>query len=162
MFIFGQEKTTMNHNKFNLPSYPLKIRLHQGKQDVFDGLRKKYVALTPEEEVRQLFIQYLINEKKYPSGLLAAEYSLKVNNRKKRADIVAFSNMGHPLLIVECKAPSIKITQKVFDQIAQYNLSLRVDYLIVTNGLEHFCCQLDFTKNSYRFLEDIPEYSEIL
>ena len=104
----------MSHNKFNLPPYPLKTRLHHGKLEVFDGLRKKYVMLTPEEEVRQLFIQYLINKKKYPSGLLAAEYSLKVNNRKKRADIVAFSKMGHPLLIVECKAPSVKITQKVF------------------------------------------------
>jgi len=148
----------MNQNKFNLPPHQLKIRKQGDKLDVFDSLRKKYVVLTPEEEVRQHFIHYMIQHKSYPAGLLAVEYSLKVNNMKKRADIVAFSKFGHPLLLVECKAPSEKITQKVFDQIARYNLSLKVDYLIVTNGLEHFCCQLDFKNNRYSFLEEIPDY----
>ncbi len=148
----------MNQSHFNLPPHQLKIRKQGDKLEVFDSFRKKYVVLTPEEEVRQHFIHYMIQHKSYPAGLLAVEYSLKVNNMKKRADIVAFSKFGHPLLLVECKAPSIKITQKVFDQIARYNLSLRVDYLIVTNGLEHFCCQLDFKNNRYSFLEEIPDY----
>lgn len=151
----------MNQNQFNLPPHQLKLRQQDDKFEVFDHLRKKYVVLTPEEEVRQQFIHYMISHKNYPSGLLAVEYSLKVNNMKRRADIVAFSKFGHPLLLVECKAPSIKITQKVFDQIARYNLSLRVDYLIVTNGLQHFCCKLDFANNSYSFLEEIPDYLEI-
>jgi len=152
----------MNPNKYNLPPCQLKTRFLNEKHEVFDKLRNKFVALTPEEEVRQVFIEYLINDKKYPSGLLAAEYSLKVNGMKKRADIVAFNKFGHPLLIVECKAPSVKINQKVFDQIARYNLSLRVDFLIVTNGLEHFCCQLNFKKNQYSFLEHIPDYLSII
>jgi len=148
----------MSERKLNLPFYPLKLRKTNGKLEIFDSFRKKYVILTPEEEVRQRFIQYLIHDKDFPSGLLAVEYSLKVNQLQKRADIVAFTKSGHPLLIVECKAPTVKITQDVFDQIARYNLNLKVDYLIVTNGLEHFACQLDFNTNTYRFLKDIPDY----
>ncbi len=151
----------MDKPKLNLPNYPLTIRKEDKKTDVFDALRKRYVAFTPEEYVRQVFVQYLIKEKNYPPGLLAVEYSLKVNNMKRRADIVSFSKLGHPLLIVECKSHTVKISQKVFDQIARYNMSLKVDYLIVTNGLEHFCCQLDFIKNRYSFLEEIPDYSQI-
>lgn len=151
----------MNQNNFNLPPYPLKLRQQNGKLEVFDELRKKYVVLTPEEEVRQRFIHFLILDKKYPKGLLAVEYSLKVNQLKKRADIVVFSRFGHPLLVVECKAPSVKITQSVFDQIARYNMNLKVDFLMVTNGLEHFCCQLDFIKNTYVFLMEIPDFSMI-
>ena len=152
----------MPKSPLNLPAAALKIRIQNGKKEVFDILRKKYVAYTPEERVRQYFVHYLIHYKSYPQGLMAAEYSLKVNQLKKRADIVSFNPFGHPLLLVECKAPEVKITQKVFDQIARYNLNLKVDYLVVTNGLEHFCCQLDFTKNSYLFLEDIPNYNDIV
>lgn len=140
------------------PKYQIKIRNEANKTEVFDLLRKKWLVLTPEEEVRQKMILYLLNEKGYPAGRLASEYSLKVNELKRRADIVAFDSFGHPLLIVECKAPKVKITQKVFDQIARYNLSLRVDYLIVTNGAENYCCMMDFQNEQYRFLEEIPEY----
>ena len=152
----------MSEKQLNLPFYPLKLRKTNGKLEILDIFRKKYVVMTPEEEVRQRFIQYMIHDKGFPAGLLAVEYSLKVNQLKKRADIVAFSKTGHPLLIVECKAPAVKITQDVFDQIARYNLDLKVDYLIVTNGLEHFACQLDFNANTYRFLEDIPDYLDVL
>ncbi|NPD44766.1 MULTISPECIES: type I restriction enzyme HsdR N-terminal domain-containing protein [unclassified Lentimicrobium] len=152
----------MSLNRFNLPSKKLRLRQNEGKVEVFDVLRKKWLILTPEEEVRQLFVHYMMEEKKYPAGLLALEYSLKVNSLKRRADVVAFNHFGHPLLLVECKAPSVKIDQKVFDQIARYNLSMKVDYLIVTNGLEHFCCQLDFQNQKYYFLQDIPSYDEIV
>lgn len=152
----------MSHVRFNLPPKKLKLRQHDDKVEVFDILRKKWLVLTPEEEVRQRFVHYMMDEKKYPAGLLAIEYSLRVNSLKRRADAVAFNRFGHPILLVECKAPSVKIDQKVFDQIARYNLSMKVDYLIVTNGLEHFCCQLDFPNNSYHFLQDIPSFEEIV
>lgn len=152
----------MNSDRFNLPSKKLKLRQHVDKVEVFDVLRKKWLILTPEEEVRQRFVHYMMDEKKYPAGLLAVEYSLKVNSLKRRADVVAFNRFGHPLLLVECKAPSVKIDQKVFDQIARYNLSMKVDFLIVTNGLEHFCCQLDFQNHKYHFLKDIPTYEDIV
>lgn len=144
-----------------LPKYQIKLRKNEEKTEVFDLLRKKWLVLTPEEEVRQKMILYLLNEKGYPAGRLASEYSLKVNELKRRADIVAFDRFGHPLLIVECKAPKIKITQTVFDQIARYNLSLRVDYLIVSNGLQNYCCMMDFKLEKYQFLEEIPEYKRI-
>lgn len=152
----------MNSDRFNLPPKKLKLRQQADKVEVYDVLRKKWLILTPEEEVRQRFVHYMVDEKKYPAGLLAVEYSLKVNSLKRRADLVAFNRFGHPLLLVECKAPSVKIDQKVFDQIARYNLSMKVDFLIVTNGLEHFCCQLDFHNHKYHFLQDIPSYEEIV
>ena len=151
----------MNTNRFNLPPKKLKLRQLTDKVEVFDVLRKKWLVMTPEEEVRQRFVHYLMDEKNYPAGLLAVEYSLKVNSLKRRADVVVFNHFGHALLLVECKAPSVKIDQKVFDQIARYNLSMKVDFLIVTNGLEHFCCQLDFQNHKYHFLQDIPSYEEI-
>ena len=152
----------MDKPQLNLPPFDIKTREQAGKMEVFDILRKKYVALTPEEQVRQAFIHYMIRHKDFPAGLLAVEYSLRVNNLKKRADIVSFSKMGHPILLVECKAPQVKITQRVFDQIARYNMNLRVDFLIVTNGLVHYCCKLDFLNNSYIFLEEIPSYQEVV
>lgn len=145
----------------DLPHKKMQMRIQDGKKEVLDILRKKWVVLTPEEEVRQRFVHYLMDEKKFPAGLLAIEYSLKVNSLSRRADLVAFNSFGHPILMVECKAPSVKITQNVFDQIARYNLSMKVDYLILTNGLEHFCCQMDFKKQQYYFLEEIPDYHQI-
>ena len=152
----------MNSDRLNLPPKKLKLRQLNEKLEVFDVLRKKWLVLTPEEGVRQRFIHYMMDEKKYPAGLIAVEYSLKVNSLKRRADVVVFNRFGHPLLLVECKAPSVKIDQKVFDQIARYNLSMKVDYLIVTNGLDHYCCQLDFQNQSYHFLQDIPLYEQIV
>ena len=148
-------------NKLNLPEYSFRLS-KKGKQNlIFDPLRKKNVVLTPEEWVRQNFLQYLIIEKKYPASLIIVEMGLKLNKLSKRSDIVVYSNQGKPLLLVECKAPSVKITQKVFDQIARYNMSLQVNFLIVTNGLKHFCCNLNYASGSYSFLEEIPAYSDI-
>ena len=126
---------------------------------IFDNLRKKYLVLTPEEWVRQHFVNYLINDKHYPASLIALEKQLVINNRKKRTDILIFNKKGTPEIIVECKAPSIKITQDTFDQIARYNLKLNANYLIVTNGLQHFYCKMDFENETYIFLKDIPSYN---
>jgi hypothetical protein len=144
--------------KLNLPSYKFRFKSNENKTLIFDNLRKKYMVLTPEEWVRQHFVQFLIEEKKYPISLIALEKQLTINNRKKRTDILVFNKEGSPDIIVECKAPKIKITQATFDQIARYNLKLRANFLIVTNGLEHFYCKMDFEKETYIFLKEIPDY----
>ena len=144
--------------RLNLPTYNFKLKSSENKTLIFDKLRKKYVVLTPEEWVRQHYVCFLIEEKKYPISLIALEKQLIINNRKKRTDILVFNNEGNHEIIVECKAPSIKITQDTFDQIACYNLKLKANYLIVTNGLEHFYCKMDFKKETYIFLKDIPKY----
>lgn len=144
--------------KLNLPTYNFKLKSNENKTLIFDSLRKKYVVLTPEEWVRQHFVQFLIQEKKYPVSLIAIEKQLVINNLKKRTDIVIFSPNGTPNIIVECKAPHIKITQSTFDQIARYNLKLDATYLVVTNGLEHYFCVLDKENEAYVFLKDIPSY----
>ncbi|WP_299002873.1 type I restriction enzyme HsdR N-terminal domain-containing protein [uncultured Tenacibaculum sp.] len=144
--------------KLNLPSYTFKLKSNENKTLIFDNLRKKYVVLTPEEWVRQHFVQLLIQEKNYPISLIAIEKQLIINNLKKRTDIVIFASDGNPNIIVECKAPHIPITQGTFDQIARYNLKLDANYLIVTNGLQHFFCMLDKENETYVFLRDIPEY----
>jgi hypothetical protein len=144
--------------KLNLPNYKFRVKSNENKTLIFDNLRKKYMVLTPEEWVRQHFVQFLIQEKKYPVSLIALEKQLTINNRKKRTDILVFNKEGYPEIIVECKAPKIKITQATFDQIARYNLKLKANFLIVTNGLEHFYCKMDFEKETYIFLKDIPDY----
>ena len=141
--------------KLNFPSYDFKIRTSDKVTQIFDIVRRKYVALTPEEWVRQHFIHYLINEKKIPQSLLAVEMNIRLNDMKKRCDIVGYNNSGIPILIVECKAPGIKISQATFDQVARYNISLKVKYLAVSNGLEHFFCEIDFKKKSYKFLKEL-------
>ena len=135
----------------NLPQYPIKVTKRDGRTVVFDELRRKYVALTPEEWVRQHFVHYLVTHKHYPPGLVA-----------KRCDTVVYDRQARPRVIVEYKAPHIEITQKVFTQISRYNMVLRVDYLIVSNGLQHYCCRMDYETNSCKFLPDIPGYGEIL
>ncbi len=142
----------------NLPSYEPKISIKEGKRFIFDILRKKYIALTPEEWVRQNFVQYLINYKGFPKGLLANEVKISLNNTIKRCDTVLYSRDMSAKLIVEYKAPHIEITQAVFDQITRYNMVLKVEYLIVSNGMNHYCCKIDYTNNSYTFLKDIPSY----
>ncbi|WP_435414750.1 type I restriction enzyme HsdR N-terminal domain-containing protein [Polaribacter aestuariivivens] len=144
--------------KLNLPNYNFKLKSNENKTLIFDNLRKKYMVLTPEEWVRQHFVQFLIDVKKYPVSLIALEKQLVINNRKKRTDILIFNSEGKHDIIVECKAPSIKITQDTFDQIARYNLKLRANYLIVTNGLSHFYCKMDFENETYVFLKEIPDY----
>lgn len=145
----------------NLPSYQFRIRSSGDKTEIFDDIRKKFVALTPEEWVRQNFIAYLQNEKDYPISLIAVEMSLKLNKMHKRSDIVVYNTSGKAILLVECKAPSVKIKQDVFDQIARYNMTLKVKYLIVTNGLEHYCCRIDHENMNYQFFNDIPDYNDI-
>ena len=147
--------------KLNLPTYELSFENRGGKNLVFDISRKKYVALTPEEFVRQQFLHFLIEEKKYPKSLLAIEVSLKINNLNKRADMVLFDTAGKARVIIECKAPEVSITQKTFDQIVRYNMNYSADYLIVTNGLSHYCAQILYETNSYRFLKDIPDFAQI-
>jgi len=117
------------------------------------------VILTPEEWVRQNFLKYLVEEKKYPASLIAVEKEFKLNNLSKRSDAVIYNKQGNPYLIIECKAPEVKIDQKVFDQIARYNMVLNVELLVVTNGLQHFCCKLDAENDTYYFLKEIPDYS---
>ncbi len=145
--------------KLNLPSYTFKLKSNENKTLIFDNLRKKHLVLTPEEWVRQHFVQFLVKEKNYPVSLIAVEKQLVINNLKKRTDIVIFSSDGTPNIIVECKAPKIKIAQDTFDQIARYNLKLNANYLIVTNGLQHYFCKLDKENKTYIFLKDIPSYN---
>jgi hypothetical protein len=144
--------------KLNLPAYKFKLKSNENKTLIFDNLRKKYMVLTPEEWVRQHFIQFLIEEKKYPATLIAIEKQVLVNNLKKRSDILVFDKEGKPDIIVECKAPKVKITQATFDQIARYNSKLNAKFLVVTNGLTHFYCKMDFQKETYIFLKEIPNY----
>lgn len=145
----------------NLPPYSFKISNKEGKKYIFDVLRKKYVALTPEEWVRQHFINYLLMHKGYPSGLLANEIQINLNGTKKRCDTVLYNRDLTAKMIVEYKAPDVVITQAVFDQITRYNMVLRVEYLIVTNGINHYCCRIDYATNSYVFLPEIPDYASL-
>ncbi|MEJ2594919.1 MAG: type I restriction enzyme HsdR N-terminal domain-containing protein [bacterium] len=146
----------------NLPSYTFSIRRNEdGGEEVFDPVRKKYVPKTPEEWVRLHFIRYLIREKNYPESLIAVEKGLTVNKLKKRFDAVIYSRAGMPKVLVEFKAPGIRIDQKVFDQVSAYNLKLKVRYLMVSNGMQHYCCQFDDQQQRWIFLNTIPDYSEI-
>lgn len=147
--------------QLNLPDYPIRLSGTQEHPSIFDILRRKYVALTPEEWVRQHFIHFLINQKNYPATLLANEIKLRVGNKTLRADSVLYDRELRPRMIVEYKAPHISITQKVFDQISTYNTLLHVDYLVVSNGLQHYCCKMDYDNQKYLFLEDIPDYQNI-
>ena len=147
--------------ELNLPSYEFRLKKDDGQVRIFDEVRKKYVALTPEEWVRQHFIMYLINQKQVPAGLIILEKQLIMNKMSRRPDILIHNRQGEAVMIVECKAPEVNITQDTFDQVARYNSVLSVQYLVVTNGLKHFCCQMDYKGNTYRFLEDIPEYNEM-
>ena len=128
---------------------------------IYDTLRRKYVKLTPEEWVRQHFVHMLVERKGYPGALMANEVALKVGEKQLRADTVLYDSRLRPRMIVEYKAPHVAITQAVFDQIATYNLLLRVDYLVVSNGLSHYCCRMDYESRQYRYLQDIPLYAEL-
>lgn len=145
----------------NLPDFQVKITVKDGKRMIFDPLRRKYVALTPEEWVRQHFVHFLIQHKGYPSGLLANEVQLTLNGTRKRCDTVLYDRNRAPRMIVEYKAPSVPITRQVFDQISRYNIVLKVDYLIVSNGLEHYCCKVDYEHFSCNFLNEIPDYTAL-
>lgn len=148
--------------KLNLPPFEIKLRGTQARPMIFDILRKKFIALTPEEWVRQHFIHFLVEHKGYPSALLANEIQLTVGDKVLRADSVLYSRELKPRMIIEYKAPHIPITQKVFDQISIYNMLLHVDYLVVSNGLQHYICKMDYESKKYVFLEDIPSYEKLL
>lgn len=148
--------------KLNLPNFEIKLKGTKEKPFIWDILRCKYVALTPEEWVRQHFVHFLVEHKNYPSTLLANEIKLGVGDKTLRADTVLYSRQLTPRMIIEYKAPHIPITQKVFDQISIYNMLLHVDYLVVSNGLQHYICKMDYDGKKYLFLEDIPDYKEIL
>lgn len=142
----------------NLPPYPFRLTERDGQFFVFDEIRKKTLLLTPEEWVRQHFVQFLIVQKKYPKSLIKLEGGLKLHGMAKRSDILVYNSSAEKLLLIECKAPSVKITQSVFDQIARYNMVHRVPLLGVTNGLQHFYCKINFEEKQYSFLEELPDY----
>lgn len=142
----------------NFPSYSFRLKNSENKVAIFDDIRKKFVILQPEEWVRQHCVRYLIEEKKYPRSLINVEKELRINGLRKRYDIVVFNPDGTIHLIVECKSSKIKVNQDTFDQIARYNLALNATYLMVTNGINHYYCSMDFEKQRYEFLRDIPNY----
>lgn len=145
--------------QLNLPEYKFNIKKEGEKYYIFDTQRKRHVSLTPEEWVRQNFIQFLIQEKKYPSALIAVESQIKINGMKKRCDAIVYDQTMQPFIIIEFKSPAIAITQQTFDQAAVYNSKLKVAYLIISNGLEHYCCLVDSSSMQYQFMEVIPDFN---
>ena len=145
--------------KLNFPTYSFRFKNSENKISIFDEIRKKFVILQPEEWVRQHCVHYLMTEKKYPKSLINVEKELIINDLKKRYDIVVFNPDGSIHLIVECKSVKININQDTFDQIARYNLSVNATFLMVTNGINHYYCQMDFENEAYSFLKDIPNYN---
>lgn len=145
----------------NLPSYEIKLSGTKEKPAIWDVLRQKFVALTPEEWVRQHFVHYIIEHLGYPQNLLANEVNLSIGTKKLRADSVLYNKNLTPRMIIEYKAPHIKITQKVFDQITVYNMLMHVDYLVVSNGMEHYCCKMDYAGKKYLFLKEIPAFNNL-
>lgn len=151
----------ISHSTLNLPPAPLRVRHKGGKAEVFDPLRKRFVALTPEEWVRQHFTAYLISQMHYPSGLLANEMSITFGTMSRRCDTVLFGTDRQPRMIIEYKAPHVELTQKVFEQITRYNMVLHTPWLIVSNGMRHICCSVDYDNNKVTFIDHIPDYSEL-
>lgn len=147
--------------RLNIPYAPVRKKEEDGILKVYDALRDKFVALTPEENVRQQFTAWMRNEFNYPASLMANEIGIKLNGTQRRCDTVVFRPDGTPLIIVEYKAPNVNITQQTFDQIVRYNMILKARYLIVTNGLNHYCCVMDYNNNTYHFIPTIPDYREL-
>ena len=147
--------------ELNLPRYEISVKRNGERLTIFDFLRRRHVALTPEEWVRQHFVHFLVEHKGYPKGLLANEVELSVGEKNLRCDSILYDPSLKPRMIVEYKAPSVVVTQKVFQQIATYNLLLHVDYLVVSNGLTHYCVKMDYDKQKYLFLDDIPDYKNL-
>ena len=145
----------------NIPDFPVKIMRVGESLRIRDDLRGKYVALTPEEYVRQRFTSWLIHDLHYPPSLMNNEVALDVNGTRRRCDTIVFDRDGSHFMIVEYKAPEVRITQDVFDQIARYNMVLHARYLVVSNGLQHFCCRMDYASATYHFLPEIPDFAMI-
>ena len=145
----------------NLPSFDYKIKKEKDRLFIFDIIRKRYIALTPEEWVRQHFVSYLISYKGYPLGLIGNEISLRLNGQNRRSDTVIYDIYGSPLMIIEYKAPHITLNQEVFNQVIRYNIALKVKYLVVSNGINHYCCVMDYDNMCPHFLKEIPDYNEL-
>ncbi|EKT3965961.1 type I restriction enzyme HsdR N-terminal domain-containing protein [Flavobacterium psychrophilum] len=144
--------------KLNFPTYTFRFKNSENKVSIFDEIRKKFIVLTPEEWVRQNVICFLLEEKKYPKSYINVEKIIKINGITKRYDIVVFEPNGKIFLLIECKAPEVPISQNTFDQIARYNIVLEAKYLMVTNGLNHYFCKMDFENQKYLFLKELPEF----
>ena len=147
--------------KLNFPTYSFRFKNSENKVAIFDEIRKKFILLTPEEWVRQHTLHYLLQDNKYPKSYINVEKLIKINTLNKRYDIVVFQPNGSIFLLIECKAPEVAITQKTFDQIARYNLELKAKYLMVTNGQNHYFCQMDFENKKYIFLSELPQYENL-
>ena len=145
-------------HKLNFPNYSFRFKNSENKVAIFDEIRKKFIILTPEEWVRQNVVKYLLEEKTYPKSYINVEKLIKVNDLSKRYDIIVYQPNGEIFLLVECKAPEVKIAQETFDQIARYNLTLTAKYLMVTNGLNHYFCEMDFENEKYNFLKELPKF----
>ncbi len=146
----------------NLPKGDYRIKTVEGKKKIYDKIRKRFVSLTPEEWVRQNFINFLINHRNYPTSLISVEKTVMVNNLQQRADIIIYSKKGIPYMICECKAPNVKITKDTFEQVCRYNIALNTKIICVTNGLSHYCAILDNFDNKYIFVKDIPDFNTII
>lgn len=146
----------------NLPEFDVKMKHMKGSTFIWDFIRKKYLVLTPEEWVRQHFVNYIIQYKQYPLNLISNEIEIKLHNQKRRCDTVVYDHKLQPICIIEYKAPNIKITQDVFDQIVRYNMVLKVKYLIVSNGISHYCCFVDYTTNKMSFMQEVPLYENLI
>ncbi len=144
--------------QLQFPTYSFRFKNSENKVAIFDEIRKKFIIITPEEWVRQHVVQFLLQNKKYPKSLINVEKLLKINDLKKRYDVVVYNPDGSIFILVECKAPEIKISQHTFDQIARYNMTLKAEYLMVTNGLNHYFCKMDYEKEQYDFLSELPDY----
>jgi hypothetical protein len=145
--------------KLNFPDYTFRFKNSENKVAIFDGIRKKFILLTPEEWVRQHVVKFITEDKKYPLAHVNIEKIIKINGLTKRYDVVVFKPDGSIFLLVECKAPEVIISQHTFDQIARYNMTLDAAHLMVTNGLNHYFCHIDHEQQKYHFLPDIPEYT---
>lgn len=142
----------------NLPPFRHQLQQQAGRTTIFDAIRKKYVVLTPEEWVRQHFVNYLIHHLHYPKALVSVEAGLRYNQTMRRSDIAVYTREGTPFMVIECKAPTVSLSTTVFEQISVYNQSLRARYMTVTNGLDHYCCRMDYEAGSYAFMDSLPEY----
>ena len=147
--------------ELNLPSFERKVMMKDDRPFILDIIRRQYVALTPEEWVRQQFVHYLLEHLSYPATLMGNEVALTLNGTKRRCDTVVYDRNLKARIIIEYKAPTVKIDKNVFAQIARYNLVLKVDYLIVSNGIQHYCCRMDYSRNSFEFIANIPDYSSL-
>lgn len=147
--------------QLQFPTYSFRFKNSENKVAIFDEIRKKFIIITPEEWVRQHVVQFLLQDKKYPKSHINVEKLLKINDLNKRYDVVVYNPDGSIFILVECKAPEIKISQHTFDQIARYNMTLNAEYLMVTNGLNHYFCKMDYENEKYDFLSELPEYQSL-